>query len=213
MDASWAKVRGSGTAGAVLFEQCLCFGKRVYIVSWLCYLFTLGLLSQRHGAHWAWNAKVSEECARAGTTHPSLRAGRCMPGKATIVRCCAVRVICRVKRSAQAMKNSPLHSRWAVGRMRAAGIASAFMCCCHLLQSLLKMGVTDLTVDPEPAAAVSDAGVVEEEDKFDMLNKWLIDNGARFPWLYMKRYSENYRGVHIRTTVQVSCVCAGCLLV
>ena len=78
------------------------------------------------------------------------------------------------------------------------------------------MGVTDATVDPEPAAAVSDAGVVEEEDKFDALNKWLIDNGAHFPLLYMKRYSENYRGVHIRATVQVCAAaarwCSNCLL-
>lgn len=40
----------------------------------------------------------------------------------------------------------------------------------------------------------------EEEDKFEALERWLKENGAVFPLLYMKRYSENYRGVHIRTT-------------
>lgn len=52
----------------------------------------------------------------------------------------------------------------------------------------------------------SEVEVVEEEDRFDALNTWLLDNGAVFPLLYMKRYSENYRGVHIRSTVSVSVV-------
>ena len=43
----------------------------------------------------------------------------------------------------------------------------------------------------------------EEEDKFERLESWLKENGASFPHLYMKRYSENYRGVHIRTTIGV----------
>jgi hypothetical protein len=43
----------------------------------------------------------------------------------------------------------------------------------------------------------------EEEDKFEALERWLKENGAVFPLLYMKRYSENYRGVHIRTTTGV----------
>ena len=43
----------------------------------------------------------------------------------------------------------------------------------------------------------------EEEDKFEALERWLTENGAVFPLLYMKRYSENYRGVHIRTTTGV----------
>ena len=45
--------------------------------------------------------------------------------------------------------------------------------------------------------------VEEEEDKFEALERWLKDNGASFPHLYMKRYSENYRGVHVRTTLGV----------
>jgi hypothetical protein len=43
----------------------------------------------------------------------------------------------------------------------------------------------------------------EEEDKFERLEEWLHVSGAQFPLLYMKRYSENYRGVHIRTNTPV----------
>jgi hypothetical protein len=68
------------------------------------------------------------------------------------------------------------------------------------------MGVEGVT-EADAASETIDAGLVSEEDKFDTLNKWLLDNGAEFPLLYMKRYSENYRGVHIRSTVPVM---AGC---
>lgn len=45
---------------------------------------------------------------------------------------------------------------------------------------------------------------VEEEgdgDKFDQMEKWLLDGGAKFPLLYMKRYAENNRGVHCRVNI------------
>ena len=71
-------------------------------------------------------------------------------------------------------------------------------------QSLSKMGVGDGYVDADDSAAISVDGLAQEEDKFDALNTWLLENGAEFPHLYMKRYSEGYRGVHIRVTVPVS---------
>lgn len=74
-------------------------------------------------------------------------------------------------------------------------------------QSLEKMGVESVS-EADAASETVDAGLVEEEDKFDTVNKWLIDNGAEFPLLYMKRYSENYRGVHIRSTVPVIPCCS-----
>ena len=40
-----------------------------------------------------------------------------------------------------------------------------------------------------------------EKDKFDRLEEWLTQGGASFPKLYMKRYSENNRGVHCRVNV------------
>ncbi len=41
-----------------------------------------------------------------------------------------------------------------------------------------------------------------ESDKFVNLVKWLRDGGARFPKLYMKYYSDDYRGVHCLAKVR-----------
>ncbi len=79
------------------------------------------------------------------------------------------------------------------------------------LQSLGKMGVSEDFVDPTPSESAAASGLTPlemEEDKFNQLNEWLLANGANFPLLYMKRYSENYRGVHIRSTVPVR-LCGG----
>eukprot|EP00753_Platysulcus_tardus_P017815 PLAT6552.1.p2 GENE.PLAT6552.1~~PLAT6552.1.p2 ORF type:complete len:605 (+),score=328.82 PLAT6552.1:124-1938(+) len=38
-------------------------------------------------------------------------------------------------------------------------------------------------------------------DKFDTLEKWLLDNGAEFPLLFMKKYSELNRGVHAKVRI------------
>lgn len=40
-----------------------------------------------------------------------------------------------------------------------------------------------------------------DKDKFDALIDWLLEGGAEFPDLYMKRYSENYRGVHCKRNI------------
>ena len=37
---------------------------------------------------------------------------------------------------------------------------------------------------------------VADEDKFDVFLKWLHDNGASFPGLYLKKYTDEVRGVH-----------------
>ena len=41
-----------------------------------------------------------------------------------------------------------------------------------------------------------EATPVEDLDKFQRFEKWLLDNGARFPKLYMRFYSPEVRGVH-----------------
>jgi len=47
------------------------------------------------------------------------------------------------------------------------------------------------------------------QDKFQLLEDWLLtptaddSTVARFPLLYMKRYSENNRGVHCRVEIPV----------
>jgi histone-lysine N-methyltransferase SETD3 len=38
-------------------------------------------------------------------------------------------------------------------------------------------------------------------DKFDGMVKWMKDHGAKFPKLYMKYYTEDYRGVHCLTKI------------
>lgn len=40
-----------------------------------------------------------------------------------------------------------------------------------------------------------------DKDKFDTLVDWLLEGDAQFPDLYMKRYSENYRGVHCKRNI------------
>jgi len=40
-----------------------------------------------------------------------------------------------------------------------------------------------------------------DSDKFDALVQWLREGGARFPKLYMKYYSQDYRGVHALTRI------------
>jgi len=40
-----------------------------------------------------------------------------------------------------------------------------------------------------------------ESDKFETMIKWMKDGGCQFPMLYMKYYSEDYRGVHALTRV------------
>ena len=49
-----------------------------------------------------------------------------------------------------------------------------------------------------------------DKDKFELLEQWLRtpteeeSSVAEFPLLYMKRYSENNRGVHCRVNIPVS---------
>ena len=38
-------------------------------------------------------------------------------------------------------------------------------------------------------------------DKFDVFVKWLVSNGADFSALYLKKYTEQVRGVHAHRTV------------
>lgn len=48
--------------------------------------------------------------------------------------------------------------------------------------------------------------VSPDKDKFSELIEWLLRGGSEFPDLYMKRYSENNRGMHLglaRCTPQV----------
>jgi histone-lysine N-methyltransferase SETD3 len=40
-----------------------------------------------------------------------------------------------------------------------------------------------------------------EKDKFELLIDWLRNGNAKFPYLYMKYYDEDYRGVHALTRV------------
>lgn len=66
---------------------------------------------------------------------------------------------------------------------------------------IAKMKVTDVMVDE-----ADDGG---DKDKFDLLEEWLRTpvegdtSVAEFPLLYMKRYSENNRGVHCRVSIPV----------
>ena len=39
-------------------------------------------------------------------------------------------------------------------------------------------------------------------DHFEAFQKWLIDNGAEFPDLYLKRYTDNMRGVHASRPIE-----------
>jgi len=45
------------------------------------------------------------------------------------------------------------------------------------------------------------AAALPDTDKFARLRDWLLEGGARFPSLYLKYYSEGYRGVHAATHV------------
>lgn len=46
-----------------------------------------------------------------------------------------------------------------------------------------------------------------DEDKFDLLCKWLKKGGAQFPKLYLQYYSDDYRGCHSLTKVRCSQTC------
>lgn len=41
------------------------------------------------------------------------------------------------------------------------------------------------------------------QPKFDSLTRWLAEGGAKFPNLYLRRYTEGHRGVHTRANVKV----------
>lgn len=42
---------------------------------------------------------------------------------------------------------------------------------------------------------------VSDEDKFDVFLRWLHENGASFPGLYLKKYTDEVRGVHTEETI------------
>lgn len=56
----------------------------------------------------------------------------------------------------------------------------------------------EMNLNPNNPSTSSNAAAAQhpEEDKFNQLISWLIAGKARFPALYMKYYSEDYRGVH-----------------
>jgi tetratricopeptide (TPR) repeat protein len=43
-----------------------------------------------------------------------------------------------------------------------------------------------------------------EQDKFDILINWLKAGNSRFPYLYLRRYDVDYRGVHAVTRVPIN---------
>lgn len=58
----------------------------------------------------------------------------------------------------------------------------------------------DLNMDKQKYEMV---GEEQGEDKFDVFAKWLLDGGAIFPKLYLKKYSSNSRGVHASREIEV----------
>jgi histone-lysine N-methyltransferase SETD3 len=54
----------------------------------------------------------------------------------------------------------------------------------------LKMTASEMNSQPNP-----------EVDKFELMVQWLQEGGSKFPKLYMRYYSEDYRGVHVLTKV------------
>ena len=55
----------------------------------------------------------------------------------------------------------------------------------------------DDTIDDKESAAAK-----AEVDHFEAFQKWLLDNGAEFPDLYLKRYTDNMRGVHASRPIE-----------
>ena len=55
--------------------------------------------------------------------------------------------------------------------------------------------------DLNQAAAAASAQLNPEHDRFRTMLKWLVQNGAKFPKLYLQYYSEDYRGVHCSTRI------------
>ena len=41
----------------------------------------------------------------------------------------------------------------------------------------------------------------KENDRYDVFLKWVKENGAKFPGQYLKKYSEDVRGVHASVTI------------
>ena len=46
---------------------------------------------------------------------------------------------------------------------------------------------------------------VSDEDKFDVFLRWLQENGASYPGLYLKKYTDEVRGVHTEETIAATC--------
>jgi len=56
--------------------------------------------------------------------------------------------------------------------------------------------VKGLIEDIEQMQKKISSEVNPDHDKYEVMLKWLIQGGAKFPKLYMEYYSEDYRGVH-----------------
>jgi hypothetical protein len=48
----------------------------------------------------------------------------------------------------------------------------------------------------------ANAPLLPSQDKYDLLLKWLSDGGAKFPKLYMRYYTVDYRGVHCKARLE-----------
>jgi len=59
--------------------------------------------------------------------------------------------------------------------------------------------ISSLLITHEIEAETHDSN--PDMEKFTQLINWLLEGGAKFPKLYMKRYSENNRGVHSRARI------------
>ena len=55
--------------------------------------------------------------------------------------------------------------------------------------------VGEVKVSPD-AGVVTATTAASNDDKFDIFVDWLLENGAEFPSLYLRKYTESVRGVH-----------------
>lgn len=71
------------------------------------------------------------------------------------------------------------------------------------LEKMMLFHGTEDAPDEDASSAPASGG---EEDKFTVLEKWLLSRGtSTFPYLFMQKYSENNRGVHARSDVPPEC--------
>lgn len=61
--------------------------------------------------------------------------------------------------------------------------------------------LTELLAELKMTEAQMDQGAHPDQERFERMQRWLKDGGARFPKLYLQYYGEDYRGVHCLTKV------------